>query len=220
MLTLVRDRIAKARENAEGRNAFDVPAGWKVAGVLAVIVGVSALFGGLSPASRAVTSVPASTTLQNDLLRVHVNEVHTTTAIEDRFLEAGDGETVLVADMTIENVWTEPLAMTGTADNVGAKPVGGPDALLQISGLPRNAIAEYWRTDGTRGMVTLQPGVVVDVTAAWIVPADAIGDDIDVTMHAAVLERGNTIIAHQNRFWKPGDAIERTTVPVTNAGTS
>lgn len=215
-----REHFRQARENAEDRNAFEIPLRWWVVAGVGVIVAVSALFGGWAPAERSMATVAASSPLVNDILTAQVHEVYTDSSWGER-VEADDGEVVLVAQLTLENTWTEPVAMQGTADRVEAEPLGnGDDAIIRIAGIPDGVYPDFHRTAGSSGNVVLQPGVPVDVTATWIVPKDAAPTSITLTMYGVVLERGNVLISYHKRFWTPTNPLQTMTVDVASGARS
>jgi hypothetical protein len=162
------------------RAAFDkLPTRWLVTSVLAVLLGLSALLGGLDDApATPVPELSPGDAYTGTQLKISIDRV----ILIDAFPEQGvtpeiDGNRLLVVSATVDNVWDSPVriaSLTGDPDSVLPTGVEGID-----SSTPASAVMVI--DDGTK-LSDVQPGVPVELAYVWEVAPDvlAAGDDITV----------------------------------------
>jgi hypothetical protein len=180
------------------RGLYDrLPTKWLVTGISAVLLGASALLGGLD-------DVPQPDTPQFEVgdryEAVQLAIEPERASLIDGFPEQGvmpeDGNRLLVVVATVENTWTDPLRIaTGNTE---------PDSLVPVD---LDLIGDYDAPtdiivfdDGTT-VSTVQPNVPVKVAYVWEVPAGSLADGDELRVD--VLDReyqGEAAIYFGDRF--------------------
>ena len=200
-----RDAAVSAARTAFSRSAvpFWVAAA-ALAGLLAVIIG----FGGLAPASRIPAQVSAGDDARTSLYSVTVLNAELTDAVESQFLEAEQGETLLVVTVRLENLSDKAVGVERPADRVDSRLIVGSEPMLELSGIAATGPARSWRTDESRRAVILQPGVPAEVTIAWTVPDDeattrSVTDGTArIDVYDATEQAGQVILAASTINWQ------------------
>ena len=167
--------LSSWRERARG--LYDrLPTKWLVTSVGAVLLGLSALLGGLD-------DVPPTPIPQIEANQPYTGERLTITAeraaLIDGFPEQGvmpaDGNRLLVVVATVENTWTDPVRLAtlpATADTL--LPVG-----IEFADAATAPTTVMVFDDGST-VSTVQPGVPVEVAFVWEVPSGSLahGDEV------------------------------------------
>src|SRR5690606_39200930 len=131
-------------------------------------------------------------------------------AIEDQFMEAEAGETLVVATMTLENTSGLPVGITSPADRVSAGFLTVREPLLSLSGTELTGSVRAWRADGSAGSVILQPGIPSTVKIAWSVPEDAVrAGGVHLDIYDAQVSSGQILISADQIFWRRGELTAR-----------
>ena len=162
------------------RAAFDkLPTRWLVTSVLAVLLALSALLGGLDDApATPVPKLAPGDSYTGTQLKISVDRA----VLIDAFPEQGvtpevEGNRLLVISTTVDNVWDGPVRIAeepNDADSVVPVGVDGLDAAAAPSDI-------LVIVDGTR-FRAVQPGVPVELAYVWEVAPDALADGDDITV--------------------------------------
>ena len=161
------------------RTLYDrLPTKWLLTGISAVLLGISALLGGLDD----VPTVPIPEfEVGEPYAAVQLTVTPERVALIDGFPEQGvmpaDGNRLLVVIATVENTWSEPVRITtgqGEADSL--LPVG-----VDLAGDCTAPTSIIVFDDGTQ-VATVQPNVPVQLAYIWEVPAGSLtgGDEVRV----------------------------------------
>jgi len=155
-----------------------LPTRWLVTGSTAVLLGLSALFGGLETAPvQAAPVLAAGDTHVGSELTVTVDQALLIDAFPEQYLTPKAGNRLLVVRAVVENTTTEPRRLSPVeADSVGVTGVPG----LSTAKPPLRILV----IDDGSDRVVVQPGVPVELAYVWEIDgADlAAGDTITVTL--------------------------------------
>lgn len=212
-----RERGARVRIDPVG--AFTVPKAWIAAALVVAFVAATALFGGLGPRGDDVSEVAVGTPVDTGMLEVTVDDARTTPELEDQFLSADDGETLLVARLTLVNRWNRPIAALGGEDRVSASLFAGTPPVISFD-LDDVEPPDVVRADGFTGRPILQPDVPLEVLVIWRIPVEAAPLELVVDVHDARVANGRAIIDEQSVYWEPTDVVGRIRAAVTAESTS
>ncbi|MGM7671605.1 hypothetical protein [Microbacterium sp. A93] len=178
-----------------------------VAGV--ALVGV-VTFGGLDRSDPIPAELTVGEEARVSLYAVTVLDAELTDSIEEEFLEAEPGETLLVATVLLENLSDRPVGVGVGADRVQSQLISASNPLIELADVEQTSSPRVWRDDGSAGSVILQPGVASEVRIAWTVPDDALPDgDFQLNVHDAAVSTGKILLASDHITWKRGDISAR-----------
>jgi hypothetical protein len=176
------------RERA--RALFDrLPTKWLITGVLAALLALSAVLGGLDDApATPIPVLEPGDAYTGTQLRISVDRA----LLIDAFPEQGvtpyeDGNRLLVVSVTVENVWDSTVNIAvdpSDADSVvpvgvdGIDPATAPRAVMVID-------------DGTK-VPAVQPGVPIEFAYVWEVAPDTLaeGDELTIEILDRTLREG------------------------------
>jgi hypothetical protein len=166
------------------RELFErVPTPWLISAVAAVLLAVSAVFGGLDDAPvQAAPHLEPGDTHAGAELTVAVNRAVLIDGFPEQNLAPEPGNRLLVVQANVENTTTAPLRLSTTeADRIR---VGGVADLPQDS--PPSSILMI---DDGSDKVVVQPGIPVELAFIWEVRGDAVaeGDSLAVQLLDRVL---------------------------------
>lgn len=188
---------------------------WSLIAVAVVLVAVVIAVGGLNPAAQSPTAVPAGEEVRTSTYAVTVLDATLTDEIEEQFLDADEGQTLLVIRMRLENLSDLPISVTSSADRVTSNLVNPSRALIAVGGVDQSVGPHVWRDDEFSGSVILQPGVPEEVSIAWSAPDDAFeAGVVTVDVHEAVVRHGAIILSASVEIWNPGEAVARVSLEV------
>ena len=180
------------------RTLYDrLPTKWLITGISAVLLGISALLGGLDD----VPTVPIPELEVGEpyaALQLTVTPERAT--LIDGFPEQGvrpaDGNRLLVVVATVENTWTDPVRIaTLTAEADSLLPVG-VDLASEYTA-PTTVIVF---DDGTQ-VSTVQPHVPVKLAYIWEVPTGSLTDGDELRVDVLDREyRGEAATYFGDRF--------------------
>ena len=191
---------------------------WFAEAAVAALLIVVIATGGFAQALAEPRRVDAGDEVRTGQLSVTVLDAEFTREVESEYLDAEDGEVLLVVTFTMENLTDDPIGVGTTADRIDTNLVNHEDPLLDLAGLEPTDSAYVWRADGSAGQVYLQPGVPAEVTIAWPVPDDARnGGAVSLDVHEAAISNGAVILSSRVVTWRAGDIAARITVPVSEA---
>lgn len=189
-------------------------AGAAVAALLIVVIAT----GGFARAVATPRVVAAGDEVRTGQLSVTVREAELTREVESEYLDAEDGEVLLVMTLAMENLTDDPIGVGTTADRIDTNLVNHDEPLLDLAGVEPTDSAYVWRADGSAGQVYLQPGVPAEVMIAWTIPEDAItGDTVSLDVHEAVVSTGAVILSSRVVTWRAGDIAARVAVALSEA---
>lgn len=205
-----RSASARAARSATDRRARPL---W-IAGCTAVgVVAVFLLAGGLVAAERTPAAASAGNEVRTSLYAVTVTGAELTDAVESEFLEAEEGETLLVMTVEIENLSDRPIGVGTAANRVESKLVNSRTPLLDVPQATDAFSTRAWRPDGSAGGVVLQPGVPDEVLLAWSVPDDAFpSGTVELDVFDARAQGGQIILSSSVISWQRTDRVARITV--------
>lgn len=160
-----------------------LPTPWLITAITAMLLGVSAVFGGLddAPVQAAPVIAPGDTRVGSELT-VTVDRAQLIDALPEQYLVPEEGDRLLVVRATVENTTTAPIRLSIVeADSIrvtgvtGLTPADPPTDILVID-------------DGS-DRVVVQPGVPVEVAFIWEVAGGTVaaGDSIQVQLLDRVL---------------------------------
>lgn len=192
---------------------------WVAIGFVAALIVAVAASGGL----RAVEATPATAALGDELrlaeYTVTVLDAELTDAVEDRYLEADAGETLLVVTMKMENTTDRPIGLTSSTDRIFTGFVNTRNPLFTLTspaqgagerpGIEPTTSVMAWRTDGSAGSVILQPGVPSTLRVAWTIPADAVAAGVALDVYDAEVTTGQILISSDQVIWRRGELVAR-----------
>lgn len=188
---------------------------WGAVLVATVLAAAFVGLGGLRPASASPTELDAGDEARTSLYAVTVLDAEMTDAVEDRYVEADEGETLVVVTLRVENLSDRPIDIGGSADRIEARLVNATAPLIALVDVEPTDSAKAWRTDGSAGTVVLQPDVPTDVQIAWPVPEDSFADGIlRLDVHEPDVRTGKVLFSSDHISWDRGDLVARIAVPV------
>ncbi|WP_327016716.1 hypothetical protein [Cryobacterium sp. MP_3.1] len=174
------------KTTAPGQNAWRqrvrefadrLPTRWLVTGVTTVLLGLSALFGGLEDAPvQAAPVIAAGERHVGSELTVTVSQALLIDAFPEQLLVPAAGNRLLVVRAMVDNTTREAIRL-GTAESDRMR-VGGVSGLPQAEPPTRVLVID----DGS-GTVFAQPGVPVEVAFIWEVAGDAVAKGDSIAVH-------------------------------------
>lgn len=207
-------RRASARAARQATRRSTLPlwiAGATAAGILTVFL----LAGGLAATESVPTAVDAGSDVRTSLYSVTVLEAELTDEVASEYLEADDGETLLVMTVELENLSDRPIGVGTAANRVESKLVNSRTPLLDVPQATDPFSTRAWRPDGSAGGVILQPGVPGEVMLAWSVPSDAFADGVArIDVYDASPQGGQIILASSVVSWQRTDQVARVSVEI------
>jgi hypothetical protein len=201
MTTPPPDTAHDPRERA--RRLFDkVPTKGLVTGGVVVVLGVSALLGGLDAAPvEAVPVVGPGEPSTGTQLEVTVEAVVLIDAFPEQFIEPEPGNRLLVVRAVVENVWPSPVRLTSWSYSPDSEAPAGfsPDAVVPdgVEGITATTPPDsVLIIDDSSDETQLQPGVPTELAFIWQVPDDALadGDDVRVDIMDREYERQGILV--------------------------
>lgn len=189
---------------------------WVAAAAVAALLIVVIATGGFAQAVSEPREVDAGDEVRTGQLSVAVRDAEFTREVESEYLDAEDGEVLLVMTLALENLTDRPIGVGTSADRIDTNLVNHEQPLLDLAGLESTDSAYVWRADGSAGQVYLQPGVPAEVMIAWPVPDDSTaGETVSLDVHEAVIGTGAVILSSRVVTWRAGDIAARIAVPVS-----
>lgn len=159
------------------------PTPWLITGLTTVLLGFSAVFGGLNDAPvQAAPIMEPGDTYEGTELTITVSQALLIDAFPEQNLTPDEGNRLLVVRAVVENTTTAPLRLSPVeADSIRVVGVSG----LVAADPPTNILV----IDDGSDEVVVQPGVPVEVAYIWEVDEDAVaqGDGIEVQLLDRVL---------------------------------
>lgn len=218
-MTIRGDRTGGVRAIASrwSRAIADLPRWiWVAAAAVAALLIVVIATGGLAQALTEPRRVDAGDEVRTGQLSITVLEAEFTREVESEYLDAEDGEVLLVVTLAMENLTDNAIGVGTTADRIDTNLVNHDEPLLDLTGVEATDNADVWRADGSAGQVYLQPGVPAEVTIAWPVPEDAMtGDTVSLDVHEAAISTGAVLLSSRVVTWRAADIAARIVVPVS-----
>lgn len=210
---------ARAIASRWARAIADLPRWiWVAAAGVAALLIVIIATGGLAQAFTEPRSAGTGDEVRTGQLSVTVLDAEFTREVESEYLEAEDGEVLLVMTIAMENLTARPIGVGTTADRIDTNLVNHDRPLLDLVGAEPTDSAMVWRADGSAGQVYLQPGVPADVTIAWPVPEEtASGDTVALDVHEAAISTGAVILSSRVETWRAADIAARISVTVSES---
>jgi len=180
------------------RQLFDrVPTTWLVTAVAAVLLAVSAVFGGLDDAEvQAATVIQAGDPHAGSELTLTVDQALLIDAFPEQLVIPDEGNRLLVVRAVVENTTNEPRRLiTAPLRSSGAARLQSTIEadVLRISGVHGQALTSPPTSilviDDGSDKVVVQPDMPVELAFVWEVPAAAVtkGDTIEVQLLDRVL---------------------------------
>jgi hypothetical protein len=155
--------------------AAKVPTTWILAGVAALLLAASALFGGLNDApAEPIPELALGDVHHGSRIDLEVSRASLIDGFPDLFLEPAEGNRFLVIVGTATNVSTVPVRQTIT--NGGAPLPATVISPAGIDGIENTAPSSILVFSDATVATDLQPGVPVELAYLWEVPADALHD--------------------------------------------
>lgn len=192
---------------------------WAAAGVVAVLCTAIAAFGGLNQADVTPMQLTEGDEAHQSLYAVTVLDAELTDEVEEEFLSADSGETLVILTMRLENLSDRPVGVGRTADRVESRLINVNAPLLALSDVTSEESTRVWRVDGSAGAVILQPGVPSEVKMAWVVPEDSFTDaPVRLDVYDATESMGQVILSADAITWRRTDLAATITVDVEDAG--
>jgi len=208
----VRGHAAQLGRSAVGRASIPF---W-AAGIalVATLVGTLAL-GGFDQAQTVPERLEAGGEVRTSLYTVSVIDAHRADEIEEEYVEAEDGEVLVVLTVRLENLAPYPIGVGSSADRVSARLVNAGEPLLELSGADPASSARVWRTDDSSGGVVLQPRVPAEAQLVWAVPVESVADgQVTLDVYDAVETRGRVILSSDAITWRRSDLAAQFTLDV------
>lgn len=211
----VRGHSARLAESAVG--AASIPF-WIGGALLAVLLVVTVAVGGLNRAEPSPVQLPVGDELRLPLYAVTVLDAHLADEIEDEFVTADDGETLVIVTLRLENLASYPVGVGGSVDRVQSRLFSVGEPLIALSGVDPSSTTYAWRTDDSAGGVVLQPRVPTEVQLVWPVSADAVtGREATLDVYDADETRGQVILSSDHITWRRSDLMAQITLDVTES---
>lgn len=169
------------------RATFDrVPTSWLATGLVVVLLGASAAFGGLADAPEPpIATIEAGRPIEGTQLDITVTGATVTDAApRELHLEPEPGHRHLTVVAEVENVWTTPA---GSGVQFG---FGG---VVRLDGVDDDPVVVY-DVDDVRREPTLQPGVPRTLAWVWELPVDELPEpgSGEATVGVRVFDRSYT----------------------------
>jgi hypothetical protein len=166
--------VASTAKERAGKLAAKVPTKWILAGLAAVLLAASALFGGLNDAPvEPIPQLDVGDTSNGTRVDLSVERAIVIDGFPDINLEPEPGFRYLVIIATAENVWPTPVPQVRSF-------VGSPQPATvlspRIEGLEGTAPEEILVFSDATDADELQPGVPVQLAYLWQVPADELAE--------------------------------------------
>lgn len=186
-----------------------VPA-WITVGVLALGAAALVAFGAFDTAQHQPAEVAIGEEVRLPTYSVTVLDVEVTDAVEEQFLEADPGESLLLVTVRLENLTDETIGVGATTDRISSRLVNASTSLLMLSGVTDPGNARAWRDVTSVADPLLQPGVPADITLAWRVDSsDLDSGAVALEVHEAVVRTGQIILSSDVVTWAQGDLVAR-----------
>lgn len=141
---------------------------------------------------------------------VTVLDAEVTDAVDEQYLEADEGESLLLVTMRLENLSDRTIGVGTTSDKISSRLVNVPSPLLELSGIDDPGSARTWHDVTSSRNPLLQPDVPADITVAWTVStADLDAHRISLDVHDAVVRTGQIILSSDVITWAQGELVAR-----------
>lgn len=188
------------------RGLSAVPTLWWIILAVAIVLGASALFGGLDDADTSgdsdVTTIAVGEQLVGDEFTVTVTGAQLYDAYPSEYNEPEDGNRLLVVTAKVMNNWTEYTSLEELLGLEFLGPTGQfTHTRVLLSDLTGNPIAI--------------PRVPVEVAYVWEVPAGEFddGDTVQVTIMSRTLFTDNFVT--YGDYWTNPQPVAHVDVPIT-----
>ena len=210
-------RVGSARVARSAVSRASIPF-WIGGALLAALLIVTVSLGGFNRADASPAQLPVGEELHLPLYSIAVLDAHLTDEIEDEFVSADDGETLVVTTVLLENHAPYPVGVGNAVDGVQSRLFTMRDSLIDLAGVELSSTPYAWRTDDSAGGVILQPRVPTEVQLVWPVPADAVSDGkVTFDVYDADETRGQVILDSRNITWRRSDLAAQITLDATEA---
>lgn len=177
---------------------------------LAVGVGALIAIGAFDSAHHEPDAVAIGDEVRLSTYAVTVLDVEVTDAVEEQYLEADPGESLLLVTLRLENLTDATVSVVGSADRVSSRLINATAPLLDLTGVGDPGTALVWSDIDSPRYPLLQPGVPAEITAAWRVSTDELEDgEASIEIHEAIERAGRIIVASDVVSWTQGALIAR-----------
>lgn len=188
---------------------------WASGGVLVIALTALIALGGLNQAVPAPALLSTGDEERMSLYSVSVLDAYLTDEVEEKYVSAEPGETLVVVTMRLENLAGYPISIGGATDRVASRLINTTEPLLTVSGFDTAGNSQAWRTDGSGGTVQLQPRVPAEVQIAWPVPSDAVtSGTITLDVYDAQQTQGKVILSADHITWRRTTLAAQFTIDV------
>lgn len=206
-MSSARTAVAGAARRAVSRESVPV---WAGSGILAALLVAVLALGGLNSAEPSPAQLAVGDEQRTPLYAVTVLDARLTDEVEEEYISADAGQTLVVVTVRIENLAPYPIGVGRGVDRVQARVVNVTEPLLTLSGFDTDESSYAWRTDGSSGGVVLQPRVPAEVDIVWPMPVDAVADGTaTLDVYAADETRGKVILSADHVTWRRGAHVAR-----------
>lgn len=188
---------------------------WIAIGLVVVLIGVVSISGGLRDAESTPADVATGAEIELSEYSLTVLDAEFTDAVEDQYLEADAGDTLVVVTMKMTNTTDRPIGVATSADRISTGFINVRAPLLALSDTEHTSIeqtssARAWRDDGSDGPVILQPEVLSTVRIAWSVPEDAVSaGSVQLDVYDAQVTTGQILLSADQIIWRRGELTAR-----------
>lgn len=183
---------------------------WISAAVLAVGVGALIAIGAFDTAHHEPDAVAIGDEVRLSTYTVTVLDVEVTDAVDEQYLEADPGESLLLVTLRLENLTDATVSVVGSADRVSSRLINATAPLLDLTGVGDPGTALVWNDIASPRYPLLQPDVPAEITAAWRVStAELEKGAAAIEVHDAIERAGQIIVSSDVVSWTQGALIAR-----------
>lgn len=204
-----RVRVVVARSIRSVFSRAAAPA-WIAVGALAVVASTLVAIGAFDTAKAEPAVVGLGDEVRLPTYSVTVLDAEVTDAVEEQFIEADEGESLLLVTMRIENLSDQTISVDGSADGISSRLVNSSAPLLELTGVTVTGSAQYWRDITSSRRPLLQPDVPAVITIAWPVESAGLDSgDIALEVHEAEPRHGSIVVSSRDVTWSQGNLVAR-----------
>lgn len=175
-------------------------------------VGVVALIaaGAFDTADHEPDAVAIGDEVHLSTYTVTVLDVEVTDGVDEQYLEADPGESLLLVTLRLENLTDATVSVVGSADRVSSRLINATAPLLELTGVGDPGTALVWNDIASPRYPLLQPDVPAEITAAWRVStAELEKGAAAIEVHDAIERAGQIIVSSDVVSWTQGALIAR-----------
>lgn len=203
MTNVVRDSSTRLVRSAVSTASIPF---WTGGALLATLLVVTVAVGGLNRAEPSPRQLAVGEELRLPLYAITALDARLADEVEEEFVTADDGETLVIVTLRLENLAPYPIGVGRSADRVQSRLFSVSEPLIALSGLEPTSSTYAWRIDGSAGGVVLQPRVPTDVQLVWPVPTDAVADGaVTLDVFDGDETRGQVILSSDHITWRRSD---------------